>query len=184
VTWIDILPIVLIAGYAGLGYFSGVIRRLIGFVALYVACWAATNMGLQAGGILQQSGAASATADARIFGFFGIVVAVILIVEIATQLAHPQIQLPAIVLNQTLGVVAGVITAIFLSFIVIYELGQAANPFGGPQLTPLEQHLRDSIHGSAYAVKLVNAVGGPIIGLFSPVLPGDAQIYFGPGPVT
>jgi hypothetical protein len=183
-TWIDFIPIVLIAGYAVGGFFSGVVRRLIGLVALYVACWAATNMGQQAGGILQQSGAASATADARIYGFFGIIVAVLLIVEVATQLAHPQIQVPALVLNRTLGAVFGVITAIFLSFIVIYELGLAANPFGGPQLTPVEQHLRDSIHGSLYAVRLVDNVGAPIIGLFSPVLPGDAQIYFGPGPVN
>lgn len=183
-TWIDFIPIVLLVAYGVGGFFSGVVRRLIGFVALYVACWAATNMGQQAGGILQQSGAESAPADARIYGFFGIMVAVLLIVEVATQLAHSQIQLPALVLNRTLGAVAGVITAIFLSFIVIYELGQAANPFGGPQLTPVEQHLRDSVHGSLYAIKLVNKVGAPIIGLFSPVLPGDAQIYFGAGPIN
>lgn len=183
-TWIDLLPIALLVAYGVGGFFTGVVRRLIGLIALYVACWAATNMGQQAGGILQQSGTAEATPDARIYGFFGIIVAVVLIVEIGTQLVHQQIQLPAIVLNRTLGAVVGLVTAILLSFIVIYEFGQAANPFGGPQLTSLEQHIRDAIHGSLYAVKLENTVGGPIVGLFSPVLPGDGQIYFGPGPVT
>ena len=183
-TFVDVLPIVLILVYGVGGYFTGVVRRLIGLIALYVACWAATNMGQQAGGILQQSGTASATADARIYGFFGIILAFLLIIEVATQLAHQQIQLPAIVLNRTLGAVVGVATAILLSFIVVYELGQAANPFGGPQLTTLEQRIRDGVHGSFYATKLVNKVGQPIIGLFSPVLPGDAQIYFGPGPIN
>src|ERR1700752_461760 len=134
-TFIDVLPIVFILVYGIGGYFSGVVRRLIGLIALYVACWAATNMGQQAGGILQQSGAAAATADARIYGFFGIILAFLLIIEVATQLAHQQIQLPGIVLNRTFGAIVGVVTSILLSFIVVYELGQAANPFGGPQLT-------------------------------------------------
>jgi uncharacterized membrane protein required for colicin V production len=183
-TWIDLLPILLIGGYGVGGFFSGVVRRLIGVVALYVACWAATSMGQQAAGILQQSGSAEAVADARIYGFFGILVAVILIVEVATQLAHSQIQIPALALNRVLGAAVGVVTGLLLSVIVIYELGAAATPFGGPQLDALEQHLSDSINHSLYAVKLVNAIDKPIINLFSPVLPGDAQIYFGPGPVS
>jgi hypothetical protein len=32
--------------------------------------------------------------------------------------------------------------------------------------------------------KLVNAIDPPVIALFSPLLPGDPQIYFGPGPVN
>jgi uncharacterized membrane protein required for colicin V production len=182
-TWIDLLPLVLIAVYGVGGYFTGILRRLIGFVALYVACWAATNMGLQAGGILQQSSNLE-TADARIYGFFGIIAAVLLLVELATQLAHGQIQIPALVLNHVLGAIAGVVTGVILSVILIYELSAAANPFGGPQLDQLEQHLRDSINGSAFAVTIVNKVAPPIIGLFDPVLPSDPQIYFGPGPVN
>lgn len=182
-TWIDLLPIGVIAVYGVGGYFTGILRRLIGLVALYVACWAATNMGLQAGGILQQSSNFE-LADARVYGFFGIIVAVLLIVELATQLAHSQIQIPALVLNHTLGAIAGVVTGVLLSVILIYELGAAANPFGGPQLTQMEQHLRDSFNGSAFAVTIVSKVSAPIIGLFQPVLPSDPQIYFGPGPVN
>ena len=182
-SWIDLLPIALIAVYGVGGFFTGIVRRLIGVVALYVACWAATNMGLQAGGILQQSSNFE-TPDARIYGFFGIVVAVLVIIEVATQLAHSQIQIPALALNHTLGAVVGVVTGFLLSVIVIYELGAASNPFGGPQLTALEQKLRDSVHSSLFAVALVNAIDKPIIGLFQPVLPGQPQIYFGPGPVN
>src|SRR6202163_3786886 len=105
-TWIDLVGIVLIIAYGIGGFFSGVVRRLIGFIALYVALLAATNMGLQAGGILQQTSNFE-TPDARIYGFFGIVAAVLIIVEGATQLAHNQIQIPALAFNPSLGASAG-----------------------------------------------------------------------------
>jgi uncharacterized membrane protein required for colicin V production len=183
VSWIDFIPIVLVVAYGVGGFFSGLIRRFIGLVALFVAVWAATNMGLQAGGILQQSSNFE-TPDARIYGFFGIIVAVLVIVEVATQLAHSQIQIPAIVLNRTLGTAIGLLTAIMLSVILVYEIGAAANPIGGAQLDPLQQNLRDSVKHSLIAVNLVNAIDRPILAVFSPLLPGDPQVYFGPGPVN
>lgn len=182
-TFVDTLPIVLLVAYGAGGFFSGLIRRFIGLVALFVAVWAATNMGLQAGGILQQTSNFE-TPDARIYGFFGIIFAVLLVVEVATQLAHSQLQLPAIVLNRTIGTVLGVVTAILLSVVVVYELGAAANPIGGAQLDGLQLTIRDSVNHSLYMTKLVNAIDKPIIALFSPLLPGDPQIYFGPGPVN
>jgi uncharacterized membrane protein required for colicin V production len=182
-SWLDLMPIVLIAGYGIGGFFTGVVRRLIGLVALYVGCLAATNMGLQAGGILQTSSNFE-TPDARIYGFFGILFGLLFIIELATQLAHSQIQIPALVLNRTLGAIVGVVTGVLLSVIVIYELGAASNPVGGPQLDPVELGLRDTVNHSLYAVNLVKAIDKPIISLFQPVLPADPQIYFGPGPVT
>lgn len=182
-TWIDLLPIVIIAAYAAGGFFAGLIRRFIGLVALFIAVWAATNMGLQAGGILQQTSNFE-TADGRIYGFFGIIFFVLLIVEVATQLAHSQIQIPAVVLNRTLGTIVGAFTGLMLSVVVVYELGQAANPIGGAQLDPLQQNIRDAVHRSLFMVSLVNAIDRPIIAVFQPLLPGDPQVYFGPGPVN
>ena len=131
-TLVDIVPLLLILVYAVGGFFSGLIRRFIGLIALFVAVWAATNMGIQAGGILQQTSSFE-IADGRVYGFFGIIAAVLLIVEVATQLAHSQIQIPAVVLNRTLGTVVGVFTAILLSYIVVYELGAAAPPRSSPR---------------------------------------------------
>jgi hypothetical protein len=119
-----------------------------------------------------------------VYGFFGILFAVLILVEVATQLAHSQIQIPALVLNRTLGVIFGVITGFLLSVIVVYELGAAANPYGGPQLDTQQIQLRDAVNHSAFAVGMVNAVKKPIIGLFQPVLPSNPQVYFGPGPVS
>jgi len=183
VTWIDWFPIVLIVAYGVGGFFSGLIRRFLGLVALFVAVWAATNLGLQTGLILQQTSNMEVP-DGRIYGFFGIIVFLLLLVEAATQIAHKQIQIPAIVLNRTLGTVLGLMTAILLSVVVVYELGLAANPIGGGQLDATQQNLRDSVHQSAFMVGLVNAIDRPIIALFQPLLPGDPQIYFGPNPVN
>ncbi len=182
-TWVDAIPIVLVLVYALLGYFTGVMRRLIGLVSLYLACFAANAMGLQAGSILQQS-SNYGTADARIYGFFGILFAVIIIIDGAAQLANSQIQLQAIVFNRLSGVIIGVVTALLLSVVVTYELQAAGNPFGGTVLDSLQQNVRDGVNGSHVAVPLVRALGKPVISLFQPVLPSDPQIYFGPGPVT
>jgi len=183
VTWIDVFPIVLVLAYGAGGFFAGLIRRFIGLVALFIAVWAATNMGIQAGGILQQTSSFE-IADGRIYGFFGIIFAVLVIVEVATQLAHSQIQIPAVVLNRTLGTILGVFTAILLSYVVVYELGSAANPIGGAQLDPLQQNIRDAVHRSLYMVNLVNATDKPIIALFQPLLPGHSQQYFSSNPVN
>jgi hypothetical protein len=182
-TWVDAIPIVLVLVYALLGYFTGVMRRLIGLVSLYLACFAANAMGLQAGSILQQS-SNYGTADARIYGFFGILFAVIIIIDGAAQLANSQIQLQAIVFNRLTGVIIGVVTALLLSVVVTYELQAAGNPFGGTVLDSLQQNVRDGVNGSHVAVPLVRALGKPVISLFQPVLPSDPQIYFGPGPVN
>ncbi len=182
-TWMDWVSIGVIIVYGVGGFFSGIVRRLIGFIALYIAVLAATNMGLQAGNLLQQTSNFEIS-DGRIYGFFGIVVAVLVIVEGATQLAHSQIQIPALALNRTLGVIVGLFTGVFLVVVSVYELGAAGNPFGGSTLDPLQQRVRDGYNGSHVVVPLVKLIQKPIIGLFEPALPTDPQIYFGPGPVN
>ena len=182
-SWIDFFPIVALAAYAVGGFFSGMIRRFVGLVALFAAFWAATNMGVQAGGILQQTSNFD-NASGKIYGFFGILFAVLFIVEVATQIAHRQLQIQAIVLNRTLGAALGAVTAIVLSLVVVYELSEAATPIGGGQLDAVELGLKSALHDSLYMAKLTSAVSGPLIALFSPFLPPDPQVYFGPGPVS
>jgi len=182
-TWVDLLTIALIVGYGVLGYFTGVLRRLIGLVALYIGFVAATNMGLQAGGILQQS-SSIATPDSRIYGFFGILAAVLIVIDGAAQLAHSQIQVQAIVFNRVSGVIFGVLTAFLLSIVVTFELNAAANPIGGGQLDGVQQDVRDAVRGSHLAVPLTQVFGRPIIAVFQPVLPADPQIYFSNGVVN
>ena len=182
-TWIDVVGVLLIVGYGVGGFFTGVLRRLIGFIALYVALLAATHMGLQAGGILQQTSNFEVS-DGRIYGFFGLVIAVLVIVEGATQLAHGQIQIPALALNRTFGVIVGLITGVVLAVVSTYELGAAGNPIGGTTVDPLQLNIRGAYNGSHVIVPFVSKIQKPVIAVFQPVLPGDPQIYFGPGPVS
>src|SRR5258708_21895192 len=97
-TWVDAIPFLFIIGYGVLGYFTGLIRRLISLIALYISFVAATNMGLQAGGIIQQTSSTS-TPDARIYGFFCIVFVVMIVLDGAGQLPPSPIQLQAIVFH-------------------------------------------------------------------------------------
>jgi hypothetical protein len=179
---LDVLPILLVVVYGALGLFTGVLRRLIGLVAVYLAFVGATNMGLQAGGILQQSSSLE-TPDARIYGFFGIAIAVIVIVEGAAQLASSQIQIGALVFNRVIGVILGLVTAILVSVLITYELQAAGNPFGGGNLDPMQLSIRDAVRGSHIAVPLVSAFGKPIVTIFQLALPTDPQIYFSQSPV-
>jgi hypothetical protein len=103
---------------------------------------------------------------------------------VATQLAHSQIQIQAVVLNRTLGTAVGLFSAVLLSYVVVYELGAAANPIGGAQLDPLQQWIRDQVNHSLYMRNLVNATDGPILALFQPLLPGDPQQYFSSNPLN
>jgi hypothetical protein len=182
-TWVDFLMILLIIGYAGLGFFTGVLQRMIGLVSLYLAFVAASNMGIQAGGILQQSSDFD-IADSRIYGFFGIVAAIVIVIEIAATLARSQIKIEAIVFDRLSGVIVGVITAFTLSVLVTFELIAAGNPIGGTALDQLQQNIRDGVNGSKIAVQVVRLVGRPIVQVFNPVLPPDPQIFFGTNPVS
>ena len=48
----------------------------------------------------------------------------------------------------------------------------------------LQQNIRDAYNGSHVIVPVVGKVQRSIVGIFQPALPGDPQIYFGPGPVN
>jgi uncharacterized membrane protein required for colicin V production len=183
VTWLDVLVLVILIVYGVGGYFTGVLRRLIGFVALYAGLFAATHMGLQAGLILQQTSNFE-TPDSRIYGFFGILFAVLLIIEVGTQIAHNQIQIPAMVLNRSLGVAVGLITALTLSVVAVYELGKASQPFGDATLSRVELNIRDAYQGSHVVAPAVRAIQKPFITLLQPALPADPQIYFSRDPVN
>ncbi len=182
-TWIDVLPIVLIIAYAILGYFTGVVRRIIGLLSLWVAGIAATGMGLQAGSLIQQA-FGTETPDARIYGFFGLLLVVIIAIDGAAQLAHRQVQIEAIVWNRLSGVIVGIITALLLSIIAVYELEAAGNPSGGGTLAGTQSQIHDTVASSHIVVPVVNAIDRPIIAIFQPVLPADPHQYFSRGPVT
>ena len=153
-TWLDVLPIVLIILYGVLGYFTGVLRRAIGLISLYVGFLAAAGMGLQAGNLLQQSTTLD-TPDARIYGFFGILFIVLVLIDGAAQLANNQIRIEAIVWNGMSGVLVEVLTEVLLAVLVVYELEAAGDPSRGGQLAERHEEDYDAVGRTAARVTRV-----------------------------
>ncbi len=182
-TWLDVLPVVILIVYVALGYFTGVLRRGIGLIALYVGLLAATGMGLQAGSLLQQA-ANLEVPDSRIIGFFAILTVVLVLIDGAAQLAQAQIRIEAVYWNRATGVLLGLVTAVLLSVVVVYEFEAAGNPSGGGQLSGIQAEIHDTVKASKIMVPLVNSIDKPIIAVFQPVLPNDPNQYFSRGPVT
>ena len=183
-TWLDAVPIALIPIYVILGLFTGVIRRGIGFIGAYVACFAATNMGLQSAGILTSSYPSMATPDARIYGFFGILAAVIILVEGAVLLLGNQLEIGAVALNRFFGLAVGLITGVAISVVITIEFTGAASPEGNGLPDQLQNRVRDMVHDSKVAAPLSKALSKYVDALFNPVLPTNPSAYFGPGPVV
>jgi uncharacterized membrane protein required for colicin V production len=181
--WIDVFPFVLVLVYAVLGYFTGVLRRLISLISLYVACLGATGMGHQAGTILQQA-TGMETPDSRIYGFFGLLAAVLILIDGAAQLANTQIQIEAIVWNRLSGVLVGILMALLLSVIVVFELEAAGNPSDTGQMAGVQATVHDLVGHSKLAVPIVDRIDKPIIAIFQPVLPNDPNRYFSHSPST
>ncbi len=182
-TWLDVLPVVILVVYVALGYFTGVLRRGIGLIALYVGLLAATGMGLQAGNLLQQA-ANLEVPDSRIIGFFSILTVVLVLIDGAAQLAQAQIRIEAVYFNRATGVLLGALTAVLLSVVVVYEFEAAGNPSGNSQLSGIQAQIHDTVKDSKIMVPLVNSIDKPIIAVFQPVLPSDPNQYFSRGPVT
>ena len=182
-TWVDVIPIVLILIYGILGFFTGVLRRIVALVGLYIACIAATGMGLQAGNLIQQASTIE-TPDARIYGFFGLMLVVLLAVDGAAQLANRQIQIEAIVWNRLSGVIVGIVCGLLLSVVVTYELEAAGSPSGSGQLAGTQAQIHNAVRDSKIVVPIVKAIGSPIIAVFQPALPFDPHQYFSRGPVS
>ena len=101
----------------------------------------------------------------------------------AAYLAY-SIGIAAIVWNRLSGVVVGVLTALLLSVLLLYEIQAAGNPSGGGTPDDLQAQVHDTVKASRLAVPLMNAIYKPIVAIFQPVLPTDPHQYFSRGPVS
>ena len=80
--------------------------------------------------------------------------------------------------------IVGILTAVLLSIVVVFEFEAAATPSGGGEIAGTQAFIRDAVNGSHIVVPFVNLIDKPIIAVFQPVLPGDPHQYFSRGPVT
>jgi uncharacterized membrane protein required for colicin V production len=174
---IDLGILVLIVAYAGLGWWTGVIRRVIGFAAVYIGFLAGTNAGPTAANVILQAFPGWAVPDAITAGFFLLVVIVVLVIEVMAGFYHRKLQLAAMVFDKPTGAIVGGATAVLSITVALYLLLGGAQPVqGSPDGNQIQTI--DTIRKAALAPTLLKTVGRPSVILFSPVIPGDPNSYF------
>ena len=177
-TWFDAFVVLAVIIYAVLGYSSGLVRRVIGFIALYAGFYAATYVGHAGVTMLHQANPLLETADARIYLFSGTLVGVVFLVELIATLYHQELQVSLVAVNHLSGLVVGLATGIVAVTLIWVVLDAAANPVGG-SLTSSQVHLKQQVEQSYLGPKLDRALGGVLTTAFRPVLPRDLPGYFG-----
>jgi uncharacterized membrane protein required for colicin V production len=176
-TWMDLGVVLLVVAYAAIGYYSGIIRRVLGVAVLYLAFWVATNMGAKGGDMIVQARPSLAVQDARILAFFGFVLLVVVVVESMATAYHDLLQVSVVALNRASGVLVGLLTGIAAATLAVYLLGAASNPpGGGPDV--LQARIKDSVTNSALSRPLLKSAGPSVLFLFRPVVPYNPQVYF------
>jgi uncharacterized membrane protein required for colicin V production len=173
----DLAIVGLVVVYAGLGYWTGIIRRVIGFAALYLAFFAATQSAPTAASVVLQAVSGWAVPDALMLGYFLVVAIVIIIVEVLASLWHRQLQLAAVVFDRGSGAVLGALTALFGATLTLSLLLGATQPVqGSPDGAQIQIH--DAINKSILGPTLAGSFGTVAKFIFLPVIPNDPATYF------
>jgi uncharacterized membrane protein required for colicin V production len=179
---IDLAILALIAVYAALGYWTGVIRRIVGFVALYVGFLAATNTAPTAANVIIQAFPGWSVPDALTLGYFLLLVLVIVVVEVLATFVNKRLQVAAILFDRPTGALVGGLTALLGVTVALYLLlGGTQPPSGSPDGAQIQT--QDTIRRAVLAPALLRGIGRPAVLLFFPVIPTDPNTYFnGQGP--
>lgn len=177
-TWFDLLVVVLVGVYALVGYGTGLIRRVIGFVALYAGIFVATYVGHAGVKVFRQGFPFLEVADARIYLFLGTLVLIVFIIEVVATLYHQEVQVSLVAVNHLSGALVGAVTGFAAAVLLWIVLGAAAAPAGG-SLTSAEVQIRGQLSGSFFGPKIGRAAQDITEATFSPVLPHNLDTYFG-----
>ena len=173
----DLVIIGLVVVYAALGYWTGVIRRVIGFAALYLGFFAATQSSPTAASVVLQAFPGWAVPDALMLGYFGVVVIVLLVVEVVASFYHGHLQLAAVLVDRGTGAIVGALTALVGASLTLGLLLGASQPVqGSPDGAQIQIH--DAIRKSATGPALISSVGPVARLIFALVIPNDPPTYF------
>jgi Colicin V production protein len=170
----DLLLLALVCANAYLGWRYGLLRRVVGLVGVFVACFAASNVG---NGLVSIFGMHSLSANA--WGFVVIFLGVVVMVEGIGALIHERLQRVLVVLfdrlsGTLLGVGVGLAQALILFLVAFAVTAAPASSKGG---------------GETLGHAIVNAtVAGPasrlepqLTRIFSFALPSDLSNHLQQG---
>jgi len=174
---IDILILVAIILYGVVGFYTGLIHRIIGFFGLYLGFLVGTYIAPTAASVLQQSVPNWNTPDSLIVSYFVLVAFITLLVEGFAAGFHKQIQVTYVAFDHLLGLLIGLATAIVGVTVTLALLEASSHPPAG-SADAAEITMSTRIHQSSLAPTIISALGQPVLLLFSPVVPGDPAAWF------
>jgi uncharacterized membrane protein required for colicin V production len=182
--WVDIVVILLVAGYTALGLWSGMVGRAIGLIGLYGGFWIATNMGGPGAGIIQQYAPTMPTVDARLLAFFGFLGLIVVLTEGFGAGYRKALQVSFVALNKPSGTVLGALTGGVTATLVVFIFWATGNPTESVALEGVQPAFRRAVNDSAFGNYMVNNWSPPLRLMFQPVLPHDPRIFFSSQPVA
>jgi uncharacterized membrane protein required for colicin V production len=163
--------------YAALGYWTGIIRRVIGFAALYLGFFAATSTAPTAASVVLQAVPSWAVPDALTLGYFLVVLITLVVVEVLASFWHNQLQLAAILVDRGTGAAVGALTALVGLTVALSLLLGASQPVqGSPDGAQIQTH--DMISKSVLGPALAGSLGPAVKLIFLPVIPNDPPTFF------
>ena len=174
----DIIVVAVVAAYAVLGYFSGLVRRMIGVIGLFVGFGVATAMTPLASNVWLQANPSWSIPDSRMLIYVVIMVFLVIVVEGFAVAYHSKLQISFVLLDKASGVIVGAVVALLAITTLLYLLFAASVPIGsapdGPQIQVNTAIRTDS----RLAPALFRSVGPFSVILFRPVTPLDPGPYF------
>ncbi|HUZ89254.1 MAG TPA: CvpA family protein [Candidatus Acidoferrales bacterium] len=173
----DVISVLLLVGYGVLGFFSGLVRRVLGLVGVFVAALVATNFGQVGGSILRQEFPSLPVSDSRGYTWFFLFIALVVVFEILAALVHRDIQFTVIALNRGSGALAGLLTGLVVITSAAYVLGGLSQTTG-PAFGALESAVHSSLSNSRFGLPLAERVGPAILPPLTGALPRDPAQYF------
>lgn len=178
-TLIDVAALVLLVLYALIGFYTGLIRRVIGLVAVYVGTLVGTYMGPPGGSIIQQVAPGTPMTDARLYAWLGFFLLILVIFEFFAALLRRAVQISVIAFNRGTGFVVGLATALVVISALTFIGAGFAQPLGSGELDTRQLQVRDGLSHSAVALPLAQQVAPYILPLLQGALPRDPHTYFG-----
>jgi hypothetical protein len=164
------------AFYVGLGYYSGLIRRLIGALTIYFAFLAATNLNTGVSQAILNFEPFTAAPDARLYAYLLVMVVILLAVEGLAAGYHDRLQVATVPLDRLTGAILAFVAGVILIGFLMAVLNGYAFPLGGSP-TDNQVKLRTASASSVLVPVFVNAVK-PLRGFFYLALPADPQTFF------
>ncbi|MBV8445118.1 MAG: CvpA family protein [Candidatus Dormibacteraeota bacterium] len=177
----DLVLLVLVGINVYLGFRYGLMRRVVALLGVYVACFAATNLGNPIASLFQ-----SRSVSSNAWAFILVFVIVCLMVEIMAALLHERLQRVLVVLfdrigGSVLGAAVGLAEALVLflvAFAVSQSPGTSLSPLSGPGETPAHAV------GNSLVAGQVARLEPQMTRLLGPALPSNLSSHLQEGTAT